>query len=146
MSEQEQTPALPPAPRRRWVKALLVVTVFLCGMVCGAGITAVGVGHLLRDVVRHPEKRAERAAGHLARRLDLTPEQRREVGDILARQAADLQSLRGEVWPRVLQRLERSEAEIASVLTPEQKEQWKLLAARLREEWLPPPPPPETAK
>lgn len=140
-----QTPAaapLPPAPapRRRWVMIVLVALVFLCGVVCGAGVTAVGVVHILRDVVRHPETRSDRAARFLSRRLDLNDDQRRQVHAILQRQAADLESLRGEIWPRVLQRLQSSETEIAAVLTPAQQEKWKSLAGKLRENWLPSPP------
>ena len=138
MSEQETTTPLPPPPRRRWwVKALLVLVIFVCGMVCGGGITAIALGLVMRDLVRHPEVRVERSTTFLTRRLDLTPEQRQQVHAILQKQAGDMQALRGEVWPRVMQRLQTSETEIAAVLTPAQQEKWKALAKKLREEWLP---------
>ena len=140
MSEQETTTPLPPPRRRWWVKALLVAVVFLCGMVCGGGIAAVALGHIMRDLVRHPGMRVDRSTTFLTRQLDLTPEQRQQVRVILLKQSGDMQQLRAEVWPRVLERLDKSESEIAAVLTPEQKEKWKTLAGRLREDWLPPPP------
>lgn len=138
MSEQETTPPLPPPQRRRWwLRVLFVAVIFFCGMVCGSGVTAVVLGQVMRDLVRNPGVRVERSTTFLTRRLDLTPEQRQRVHGILQKQATEMQSLRSEVWPRVLQRLQTSETEIAAVLTPAQQGKWKALAKKLREEWLP---------
>lgn len=60
-------------------------------------------------------------ASTLDRRLDLTPEQRRQVDAILADTARETAAVRREMAPRVLEILDRSHRRIAAVLTPEQQ-------------------------
>jgi len=128
----------PPARKRRWVSIVLFALVFLCGAICGAGLTTIVVVRGAREAIRHPERRPERGAQWLARKLDLTRQQQEQVRKILQEQNADFVQLRREVWPRVTSRLETTEAEIAKVLSPEQQEKWRRLAQTLRERWLPP--------
>jgi Spy/CpxP family protein refolding chaperone len=117
--------------------ALAAAGIFACGMVCGAGLTLLVVVHSVRQAVQHPERRPPQGANWLAHKLDLTPPQREQVLRILEEQNADLIALRRENWPRVNARLEKTEAEIAKVLRPEQQEKWHRLAAQLRARWLP---------
>ena len=137
-NERQPTVALPAPPRRRrWVTALLAAAIFIGGMICGAGLTAVAIHRAAREAIRHPEVRAVRASKFLARRLSLTAEQQAQVLLIVERQQADLAALRGRIWPEVVTRLRKTEDEIAAVLTPKQQEEWRKTAAKLRENWMP---------
>lgn len=142
MSEPNSTPAAPnisPAPkRRRWLMWLLLVAVFLSGFVCGAGLTLAHVVRQARTAAVDPEFRVQRGARWLARRLDLAPAQQAAVRDILRAQSRELSQVRQDVWPQVTARLKRTESEIAGLLTPQQREKWRDVAAQLRKQWLPP--------
>jgi Spy/CpxP family protein refolding chaperone len=134
----ETLPAPRPVKRRNWLIALLMAVVFLSGIICGGGATAVFMVRRVRQAVQHPEERPGRNLGWIARRLDLTPEQRREVHEIIQRHNKETQRLRESVMPRVRAEMKSLEEEIAAVLTPEQERQWRELAARARRDWMPP--------
>lgn len=61
-----------------------------------------------------------RTLERLSRELELTPEQRGEIGRILREEREELESLRRELRPRVEGRLERTRERIRSVLDPDQ--------------------------
>jgi Spy/CpxP family protein refolding chaperone len=116
----------PPRRKRRWLIPLLLVAVFLCGIVCGAGITAVAIARGVRYAVRHPEVHTDRQTKYLARRLNLNAEQRDQVHKILTEQSH-------EIRPFIVARLEETEAEIEKILTPEQQTRFRAMVRR----WLP---------
>ena len=134
-------PPLPVPPRRRWTSWLLVLSIFIGGAACGAGLTIVIAIRGLQNAIQHPEEAPARISLRLARRLNLTPSQRIQVEQILARRQRRLQEIRREVQPRVERELADLESQISDVLTPDQKMRWTTMFANLRENWLPPPPP-----
>lgn len=67
------------------------------------------------------------------RNLDLTPEQQRQVGAILADSQRD--ALRREMMPRALALLDRTHTRISAVLTPEQRERFERLRERRASRW-----------
>ena len=126
-------PLVAPPPRtRRWPWIMLAVSAFCFGIACGAGITLVGVIHRVRQSLRHPELRTERAAQFISRRLRLTPAQRQQVRAILQEQAVELGRIRAETMPRVTDRLKTTRVEVDKVLTPDQQKVWERLADELR--------------
>lgn len=143
-SEAGATEAAPqplPQPRERRrgrLAAVLMLGVFVCGLLCGSGLTLVGIVRRARSDIRNPERRPTRTARRLARKLDLTPDQRRQVADILAEQQAEFTAMRRRVGPDVLRRLRETDRQITEVLTPRQQEEWRGLVERLRRNWLPP--------
>jgi Spy/CpxP family protein refolding chaperone len=60
-------------------------------------------------------------AAQLERRLDLTPEQRRQVDGILAEARAEVAALRRQTHPRILAVMERCHHRIVQVLDPKQR-------------------------
>ena len=134
---QPAASAVPP-PRRegRWLIVLLFVVVFLCGIICGAGVTAFAALRIVRQAILHPEGHPDRGARWLKSRLNLTDPQFEEVRKILTEQNVALGRIRSEVRPRIVERLETTNEEIAKVLTPAQQVKWRNLVQRLRERWL----------
>jgi Spy/CpxP family protein refolding chaperone len=134
---QPAVSAVPP-PRRKsqWLTALLLVAVFLCGIICGAGATAVAAVRIVRHAILHPEGHPERGARWLKSRLDLTDQQFEQVRKILTEQNAEFAGIRDEVRPRILQCLKQTNEEVAKILRPEQQAKWRTLTRRLRERWL----------
>ncbi|HBL18109.1 MAG: hypothetical protein A2X36_15440 [Elusimicrobia bacterium GWA2_69_24] len=141
MTDTPPPAPLPTPPRGRFSRPLAALALFLSGLVCGAGGAALALRRAAQRAVSHPEVRAQRATQWLGKKLDLDAAQREKVGAILQRQAADLEVLRAGVWPRVLERLETTEREIAGTLRPDQRAAWTKLAAGLKRKWLPPPAP-----
>ena len=126
----------PPRRKRQWLIALLFVAVFLCGIICGAGVTAIAAVRIVRHAILHPEGHPERGARWLKSRLNLTEQQFEQVRKILTEQNAEFAGIRGEVRPRILERLKKTDEEVAKILTPEQQAKWRSLVRRLRERWL----------
>lgn len=135
------TPVVPPPPKRRlWLTALLMAILFLSGAVCGGGVTAILLVRQARQRIQNPQERPQVGARWMARQLDLTPQQVEQVREILQRQAQDLQRMRQEMMPQVRERLRETEDEVAAVLTPEQEQEWRRIAGRVRQQWMPPQP------
>lgn len=138
------TPSILPAPprRRRWLTVLLIAVLFVTGTISGAGGAAIFIRARVQDAVAHPEIGRARAEGMLVRRLDLDPQQRRQVGRILRERQRAMLAIRREVYPRMMRELEQSNEEIARVLRPDQRAKWNETYQTLRSRWLPQPPPP----
>jgi Spy/CpxP family protein refolding chaperone len=136
----------PPRRRRRWLSVLLLVAVFLGGAICGAGVTAFAAVRVVRHAILHPEGHPEHGAHWLKRRLDLTDSQFEQVRKVLTEQGVEFARIRDEVRPRILERVEKTDGEIAKILTPEQQTKWRSLIHRFRERWLPNLPEPAAPK
>ncbi|MGH9379935.1 MAG: hypothetical protein ACRD2Z_04915 [Thermoanaerobaculia bacterium] len=118
---------------KRWTAITLLAVAFLLGMVVG------GLGtellHLRRIAAWHHRGGGPPGFGflmhHLERRLELSPEQARQVDEILDRARRDLSDMHREVRPRIHRRLGEARSEIEEVLTPEQREELRRLGPRL---------------
>jgi len=126
----------PPRRERRWLIALLLAVVFLCGIICGAGVTALAAVRIVRQAILHPEGHPDRGARWLKSRLNLTDPQFEQVRKILTEQNAEFGRIRSEVRPRVVGRLKETNEQVAKILTPAQQTKWRNLVHRLRERWL----------
>ena len=123
-------------PRRRWWRMLLMSTLILaCGMVIGSGLTLYIAVHRVMDTIQNPQHVPERMTERMGKHLDLTDEQAAAVRAILEEGQEELLAIRDEVEPRVTAQLDKMQADIESVLTPEQVERFRnridLLKARL---------------
>lgn len=117
---------------KRWTAVALLALAFLIGVVVG------GLGaellHLRRMATWHHGVPGppgfDRYIHHLERRLDLTPEQSRQVEEILDRTRRDLWQMHREARPKIHRRLEEAHAELLAVLTPEQRQEVRRLGPR----------------
>ena len=126
----------------RWQIALALVFVFLAGVAIGAFTS---VYHVRRLMFEHrPEHLRGRLSDHLRRELSLTPEQFDKIRPIVDRSADRLEEIRAETGHRVAETMRQSHAEIAPLLTGEQKAKLEQMHERhmrgLHRHGLPPPP------
>ena len=112
---------------KRWQALAALAGLFLLGVVSG------GLGaHLYyaRALARPPGPPpfVDRFMGpHLERRLDLSPEQRRQVREVLDETRRETEALRHDLAPRMREVMERSEQRIRKILTAEQRERFEQL-------------------
>lgn len=126
-----------PQPGRRshvkWLAALIVVAAFATGVLVGVA------GDRVLMVVRHETHLSpammhglvERIEKRLDRRLDLTPEQSRQVRAILDRHQQNILRVWRVARPQVQLEIESANSEIAAVLTPEQKAKFERMKMHL---------------
>jgi Spy/CpxP family protein refolding chaperone len=130
---------LPPAERkqRRWPVILAALVIFLAGMASGAAVTVVYAVNRLQYAIHHPEAAPARIAATLARRLDLTDEQRAQVEEIVARRQVEIAAVRRQFQPAMVEQLESVRDEVAGVLDEDQRAKWTRLFEQFKERWLP---------
>jgi Spy/CpxP family protein refolding chaperone len=79
-----------------------------------------------------PEKRQHRMLDRIGRKLQLTPEQRSQIKQILETKRRKMEALRAEHEPRLEQLRENTRDEIRRVLTPEQQAKFDVIEMRWR--------------
>lgn len=110
------------------IAVVVVVITFVSGAAAGffgahflphrAGI---GRGHMMPQLM----------VRHLARRLDLTAEQKTKIEAIVMRHHQRIEKLNESVRPQLRQEIEAANREIEAVLTPEQREKFAKMRMRL---------------
>ncbi|MGQ9730751.1 MAG: hypothetical protein ACUVX8_05690 [Candidatus Zipacnadales bacterium] len=136
----EASSALPP-PRRSTYgsQLLLAVAILLAGVVIGAGVTIL----LGKHFGWRPPVRSRTEVGEaLVRRtegLNLRPDQRQQVREIIRRRLNRVYEIRDESRRAVQEELNAMHDEVAKVLDPEQARRWREQWERMRR--LGPPPP-----
>lgn len=114
------------ATRTTLVAVLVLMLTFGAGFIAGAAAHHL-MGH--RDGI--PAFAMHAVLNRLDRHLDLTDAQRAQVEQILRRRHANINAMRTGVRPRVHQELEATNAEIAKVLTPEQRAKFEKMRMHL---------------
>lgn len=141
MSESAEVPKLreaasgPVACQRPSLAAQLVLAmaILLCGMVIGAGGTVVlGRRAFLAPTSGRPEQVSSAVARHMARRLNLTSQQQRQVRDIVREHTQRLTRIREQAREEAQKELDLLEEDVARVLTAEQARLWREEFARMR--------------
>ncbi len=109
-----------------------VLALFLLGVAAGMLATHLFYARQLRHPGGPPFVASRFFGEFLFRRLDLEPEQRREIEEILQRTGREAARLRRELRPQVQQLMEEATQEIERVLTPEQREAFARMRKRQR--------------
>jgi len=110
----------------------VVVVAFLCGILIGVAADHAYLLHARRLMPsRFPGHVPRLMVDHLSRNLDLTPQQRTTVEQILERRRARVASIWTNVRPQITREIEETNAEIEKILTPEQKEKFAKVKMRM---------------
>ncbi|HVR41543.1 MAG TPA: hypothetical protein VMU84_20780 [Thermoanaerobaculia bacterium] len=122
-----------PVPKRgmstKVIAAIVIVAAFLTGALAGAIADRVWVRtHPFRGPGPHA---VEFLLNRLDSRLDLTDQQRSQIAKILERRHERMNAIWAATHPRIRAEVEQTNAEIAAVLTPEQREKFEKLKMRL---------------
>ena len=110
----------------------VVVVAFIAGILVGVAgdhLYLIKTGRL--SPRRDSRSAAERMTDRLTHELDLTPQQKTEVQQIIERHRAKIDATMAAVRPQVRQELDATNAEIEKVLTPEQKTKFADLRMRI---------------
>lgn len=106
------------AKRAQAMGLLMLVIIFAVGAMTGAATMRVtrGDGAEARDAAESRERRPS-----LWETLDLTPEQRARVDDIMERRRGEVQAFWNEHGPQLRAVMDSARADVREVLTPEQQ-------------------------
>ncbi len=122
---------VPPPPRTASktvvIAALALVVTFIAGFV--TGIVAV---RILHRGGRVPPIVEQTLLNRLDRQLDLTDQQRAEIRQIILRRHDRIETMWANVHPQMRAEIERTNAEIERVLTPEQRVKFQSLRLHMR--------------
>lgn len=118
-------------PRRtKTIAVMTVVIAFVCGFAVGVFSDHLWLLHT-RHPLFHGRALAPRIVAHLDRVLDLTPEQRREVAQILERHHVRIEAINSGVRPQIRREIELANSEIEKILTPEQRAKFAKMRLRI---------------
>lgn len=118
---------------KKFKLVLLIALIFGAGFVAGIVATRVVVRHFVRRAIEHPELVQLQIERELTWKLRLTPDQRREVAEILATTHGQLKQLRSEVQPQFAEIVHTAATNINALLTPEQQERFDKFRAAHRQ-------------
>src|SRR5262249_18041771 len=125
-----ETPTPSPGSTRR-TAILLVAVAFVAGALIGFAGGRVYSIYRLFDRGRGPEFMRERILRHLDRSLNLTPQQRAQIGAIMDRHHKRMQQLTEGIRPQMRQEIDGANREIEAVLTPEQRAKYEEMRMRM---------------
>lgn len=111
--------------RTTHVAVLVLTLTFTAGFIGGAAAHHLFIGH------RETLPPLPAVLHRLDRRLDLTDAQRQQVEEILTRRRTRINAMWGGMRPRVRAEVEAMNAEIANILTPEQREKFEKMRMHL---------------
>jgi Spy/CpxP family protein refolding chaperone len=113
--------------------AVVVVVAFIAGILVGVAGDHLYLIHNGRLSPRRSARfAADRMADNLSRSLDLTPQQKTQVQQIIERHRTKIDATMSTVRPQVRKELDATNAEIDTILTPQQRT--KFAAVRMQME------------
>jgi Spy/CpxP family protein refolding chaperone len=117
----------------RTAAVAVVVVAFVAGILVGVAGDHLYLIKSGRLSPRHASSRfaADRMTDRLTHELDLSPQQKTQVQQIIERHRAKIDATMANVRPQVRQELDATNAEIEKVLTPEQKTKFANLRMRI---------------
>jgi len=111
---------------------VVVVVAFIAGVLVGVAGDHLYLIRSGRLSPRHSSRfAADRMAERLATQLQLTPQQKTQVQQIIERHRAKIDATMASVRPQVRAELDATNAEIDSILTPEQRTKFADLRMRM---------------
>lgn len=113
------------------IAAVLVFVAFVSGVLVGIAGDRLYLMRARHEGRPLPHPSPKFIADRLERRLDLTPQQRKEVEAILNRHGQAIEAISAMTRPRVHTEIQQANAEIERVLTPEQREKFDRVKMRL---------------
>jgi Spy/CpxP family protein refolding chaperone len=109
----------------------VVVVAFIAGILAGVAGDHLYLIRSGRLSPRHGRFSAARMTDRLTHQLDLSAQQKTQIQQIIERHRAKIDATMANVRPQVRQELEATNAEIETVLTPEQKTKFADLRMRI---------------
>ncbi|MEW5803881.1 MAG: hypothetical protein AB1847_17440 [bacterium] len=110
---------------RRWKSFVWGFVILFSGMIIGAGISLYAGHAMLFQAIHSENKMAEHITRRIAWKVDLTPEQRKQVEIIVRARVAGFREIIDAVYPQVEGQFELLHQEVKSLLTAEQKVKWE---------------------
>jgi Spy/CpxP family protein refolding chaperone len=112
---------------------VVVVVAFIAGILVGVAGDHLYLIHSGRLFPRHTARfTADRMADNLGRALQLSPQQKTQVQQIIERHRAKIDAAMSSVRPQVRQEIDATNKEIESILTPEQRTKFAELRMRMQ--------------
>ena len=119
-----------------WRARIGVVAIFVVGFLCGGVTLSLVRARAVSHALSHREAWPERVAKHLTWRLELTPDQQREVRAILADARRDTGATLSRVQPEMLGTFDRTQDRIRIVLDDKQRSKYAEISKRRRAKFL----------
>ena len=123
--------AAPRGSNAKVVATAIVVVAFIAGLLVGAVVDRIWLFRHGGGPERHRGLMADRIVDHLTHELDLNAQQKQQVATIVAAHGKRIESVWANVRPQIRQEIDATNREIATVLTPEQREKFAKLRMRL---------------
>jgi Spy/CpxP family protein refolding chaperone len=116
----------------RTAAVVVVIVAFVAGILVGVAGDHLYLIRSGRLFPRHTSRFAsDRMAEHLGRELQLSPQQKTQVQQIIERHRTKIDAMMSSVRPQVRQELDATNAEIEQVLTPDQRTKFAKLRMRV---------------
>jgi Spy/CpxP family protein refolding chaperone len=113
---------------------VVVVVAFIAGILVGVAGDHFYLIHNGRLTPRRSARlTSSRMADNLSRELQLSPEQKTQVQQIIERHRAKIDATMSTVRPQVRQELDATNNEIATILTPEQRTKFAAMRMRIEQ-------------
>ncbi|MGD8238703.1 MAG: hypothetical protein PVH68_09140, partial [Armatimonadota bacterium] len=128
----------PPAPKRRspWPRVLLGVVILACGTAIGVGAGVISTRKATKkrilDSWNNPRRAHESMAKRMQRELDLSPEQAKQVQDIVSLRMGEVRKIMEERRPLIDEQFDLMKDEVAEVLDERQAQEWRERLQRVR--------------
>ncbi len=141
MTEEHANPILlARRPRRPWLQAFLLTTVvFGSGLIVGVVLTsAVLWQHAFNPFRQPPGFDVERLMKDLQYELLLSPDQSKQIREIVSSYNERLKKIRDDVQPRLRNELDLLKKRVEDILRPEQAERWNTRYDEMQRRFLSP--------
>lgn len=118
----EQADSLPPPSPSPWRQLVLGLVILVSGIAIGAS-GALVLGKRMWVPPRDPMPRE--LMPRMTERLNLTPQQQKQIGQIVKRRLEAVGEIRAEMRPRIGEQMQLMQSEVAEVLDAQQKAEWR---------------------
>jgi hypothetical protein len=111
-----------------------VVLVFILGIICGVLVTHLLYNYRIESILTGREQTKEEViVGRLDKRLDLDERQEEQVRTIIHETHEEIRALRNKLRPQTEEAIEKAQAKISIILTPEQRKKYEQMIAERKE-------------